>query len=144
MTSHLLEPIDADDAKAWATQTELGLDFGWSSIQMGHCLLLIGLRMDKEPTDAAKEASLVMTVEKLNAAGQPYTQTLWHMDTVTARVRAYVRLVGGLPTVTDIIGSVASKPAKKSKPTLVSLGAALDILSQRVEFLENSQLDISA
>lgn len=138
MSSHLPEPINADDTDAWATQTELGLDFGWTSIQMGHCLLLIGLRMDKEPTDVAKDAGLVLTVEKLNAAGQPYTQTLWHVDAVAARVRAYIRLVGSLQTVTDIIGSMASKPSKKTKPTLVSLGEALEILSQRVEFLENS------
>lgn len=138
MTSPLADHICFDDAEACATQTDLGREFGWTSIQMGHCLFLLGLRLDKEPTATAKDAGLVHTLEKTNGAGQTYTQTLWRRDTVTTRVRDYIRLVGGLQSVEDIIGSFASKSSKKAKPTVIELAEQLEALSQRVEILEYS------
>lgn len=144
MTSPTAGPMDIDDANAWATQTDIGREFGWTAVQLGHCLFLTGLRMDREPTAAAKEAGLIHTLDKANGAGQPYTQTLWHVDAVTTRVRDYIRLVGSLQGVTDIIGSLSTKPAKKAKPTVAELAEHLEALSQRVEILEYSQAAIAS
>lgn len=139
MTISLADPVDIDDAEAWATQTDIGREFGWTAVQLGHCLFLTGLRMDRKPTAAASEAGLVRILEKDNAVGQPYAQTLWHIDAVKARVRDYIRLVGSLQSVTEIIGSLSTKPPKKAKPTIAELAEHLEALSQRVEILEYSQ-----
>lgn len=131
--------MDIDDANAWATQTDIAREFGWSAVQLGHCLFVTGLRMNREPTVAAKEAGLVHTLEKSNRGGQPYTQTLWHVDGITTRVREYIGLVGSWQGVTDIIGSISTKSEKKAKPTVSELAEHLEALSQRVEILEYGQ-----
>lgn len=142
MTTPLSVPIEIDDPDVWATQTELGRVFDWTAVQMGHCLLLLGLRMDREPTAAAKDRQLVHTVERLNGTGAAYTQTLWHKPGVTAKVHDYSLLVGGLPNVTAILGGLSTTPAKKAKqkkPTVADLAEQLESLSQRVEILEYGQ-----
>lgn len=115
MTTHLAEPADIDDPEVWSTQTELGKEFGWTAVQMGHCLLLLGLRMDREPTAAAKAGHLVHTLERLNGTGAAYTQTLWRRADIATRVHDYSLLVGGLPSITAIIGGLSTKPAKQTK-----------------------------
>lgn len=135
MTSAITEPLDIDDPDAWATQTELG----WTAVEMGHCMLLLGLRMEREPTAAAKEGSLVHTLERFNGTGAAYTQTLWHKSGVSERVHDYGHLVGGLDNVTAIIGAIDTKPranAKQKKPTIAQLAEQIEALSQRVQILE--------
>lgn len=139
MTSAIPEPLDIDDPHVWATQTDLGKEFGWTAVEMGHCLLLLGLRMEREPTAAAKESFLVHTLERFNGTGAAYMQTLWNKSGVTERVHGYGHLVGGLDNVTAIIGAITTKPgaqAKQKKPTITQLSEQIEALSQRVQILE--------
>ncbi|MBP2411766.1 hypothetical protein JOF48_000565 [Arthrobacter stackebrandtii] len=144
MTATISEPADIDDPDVWATQTELGKEFGWTAVEMGHCLLLLGLRMDREPTASAKDNLLVHTLERFNGTGAAYTQTLWHKHGVSERVYDYSRLVGGLDNATAIIGGISTKPAakaKQKKPTIAQLAEQIEALSQRIQILEYGQGD---
>lgn len=147
MTPAISAPADIDDPEVWSTQTELGREFGWTAVQMGHCLMLLGLRMDREPTAAAKDGRLVHTLERLNGTGAGYTQTLWRKADIAAKVHDYSDLVGSMTNVRAIIGGLSTKPSKKAKPkkpTVAQLAEQLESLSQRVEILEYSQTGVAS
>ena len=93
---------DEQTPHRWITQTTLGAEFGWNSIEAGRCLSLIGLRKGSKPEQHALDAELAIVQTRIKQqTGEPYEQVFWHQKKVTALLTQFIDAHGGLGQATS-------------------------------------------
>ena len=93
---------DGQTPHRWITQTTLGAEFGWNSIEAGRCLSLIGLRKGNKPEQHALDAELAIVQTRIKQqTGEPYEQVFWHQTKVLALLTQFIDAHGGLDQATS-------------------------------------------
>lgn len=100
MESTPAEATKIPDPDAWVSQTVLGEQFGWTSVDTGHCLELMSWRVNRLPTAGAERQGLARTEHRKDSRGSAYLHALWHHDKVSALIAEYAHAEGGFRNLT--------------------------------------------
>lgn len=120
---------DGQTPHRWITQTTLGAEFGWNSIEAGRCLSLIGLRKGSKPEQHALDAELaIVQTRTKQQTGEPYEQVFWHQKKVIALLTQFIDAQGGLDQATSHLRETpldgGTKPPRQRPRQARSAGAA--------------------
>lgn len=125
MSVEPLDDFETLDPYVWVSQTALGEQFGWTSVDTGRCLALMGLRADQQPTSEALSQDLARPQQREGLRGQKaYVQFLWHQDKVSAMIAAFARTQGGFRPLTEELRLPKPTRGKGSSPGTQDFGPA--------------------